>query len=451
MRLEIDDIAAAVGGTAVLAPGIDGSATIDGASQDSREIAPGQLFVPLVAKRDGHEFVAAAAAAGAAAYLSSSGVVAGAEDLSCIEVEDTAVALTRLGAACRWRTKATVVGITGSVGKTTTKDLMIAACGPGRAVFANPRSFNNEIGVPLTLINSPGDTDLLILEMGARDAGHIASLCDLARPSIGVITMVGAAHTEVFGSIAAVIEAKGELIECLPPDGLSVLNAEQPEVLAMRRRTTAETLTFGEGGDVRATEVVMGNSHSPLSASFVAHTPWGSVSVELAARGRHNISNALAALCVAGWTGTAIEAAADALTGAQMSPQRMDVRTLSGGATLIDDSYNANPMSMRAALDGLAELDVGIDGRRIAVLGTMAELADGGIDEHIEVARYAGSLGIEVVAYRSDAYGVESVTSPREAVDRLGALDASSAVLVKASRVAQLEEVVALLDSMSAV
>jgi UDP-N-acetylmuramoyl-tripeptide--D-alanyl-D-alanine ligase len=451
VQLQIDDIAAAVGGTAVYPGETDRSATIDGATQDSRAVEPGQLFVPLIAERDGHEFVVAAASAGAGAYLSSRGAIAGAESLARIEVDDTAAALSRLGAVCRWRTEATVVGVTGSVGKTTTKDLMVAACSPGRNVFANPLSFNNEIGVPLTLINTPGDADMLILEMGARDVGHIATLCDLARPSIGVVTRVGAAHTEVFGSVAAVIEAKGELIECLPPDGLAVLNADQPEVLAMRRRTTAEILSFGEGGDLTATDIVMGNAHSPLSPNFVARTPWGSAPVELAAKGRHNISNALAALCVAGWTGTPVAAAAAALGTAQMSPQRMDVRRLSGGATLIDDAYNANPMSMRAALDALAECDVGEGGRRYALLGTMAELAGGGVDEHAEVAAYASTLGIEVIAYRSDAFGVVSVASPSEAVERLGGLDASCAVLVKASRVAKLEEVVALLEPDSAV
>ncbi len=442
MELTVDEIAAAVGGTAVCPPDADGSTVIDGATQDSRRVTTGQLFVPLLAERDGHDFVDAAIAAGAGAYLSSRGAAAKSETVPRIEVDDTAEALTRLGAACRWRSSATVVGITGSVGKTTTKDLALAACSADRRVYANPSSFNNEIGVPLTLINAPSDSDVLIVEMGARDVGHIARLCDTARPMIGVVTRVGAAHTEVFGSIAQIVEAKGELIEALPPDGIAILNATQPEVVGMERRTTAASIRFGEGGDVTANDIEVDDG---LHAAFTADTPWGSVAVRLAASGAHNIDNALAALAIAGSVGVPIALAAERLETAASSPHRMAVRRHDSGATIIDDTYNANPMSMRAALDSLAAVPIGGTPRRVAVLGTMAELADGGTDEHRVVAEYAAALGVELIAYDTSAFGPQPVTTPEEAVVRIGRLDENVAVLVKASRAVELERVVALL------
>ena len=250
MRWVASDIAAVVDGT------VEGArdATIDRATQDSRDIGSGGdwLFVPLVAERDGHAFVTDAVGAGARIVLAAQPVDAGAATV--VRVDDTGEALIRLGAAARRRLPgAQVIGITGSVGKTTTKDLLGAVLAGHGSVHASVRSFNNEIGLPLTLVNTvEGEADHVVLEMGARGLGHIAMLCDIGRPTVGVVTTVGSAHTSEFGSVEAVAQGKGELIAALPSDGSAVLNADVPLVAAMAERTAATVLTFGAAGEVRA-------------------------------------------------------------------------------------------------------------------------------------------------------------------------------------------------------
>src|SRR4030095_11001074 len=203
-----------------------------------------------------------------------------------------------------------VVGVTGSVGKTSTKDLIASALLTARRTFASEKSVNKQLGVPLTLISARDDVEVVVVEMGARGLGHIAQLCAIARPTIGVVTAIGDAHVEQFGSVDAVVQGKGELIESLPDDGVAVLNAADPRVLAMARRTRARVVTFGEGGDVVAGDVVL---HDDLTSTFTAKTPWGSAAVVLGARGAHNIDNALAALAVAGVSGVALDAASSGL------------------------------------------------------------------------------------------------------------------------------------------
>src|SRR5688500_3616501 len=277
----------------------------DGATHDSRALVAGQLFVAIVAERDGHDFIGAAVTAGAPAYLTERGA-SPAVAATAVLVDSTRDALAALGHAARDRMHGAVVGVTGSVGKTSTKDLIASVFAPSRRTFASEKSFNNELGVPLTLINSPDDVEMVVVEMGARGIGHIAQRCAIARPTIGVVTAVGDAHVEQFGSIEGVARGKGELIESLPDDGVAVLNAADPRVLAMARRTRARVVTFGEGGDVVAGGVVM---HDDLTSTFTAKTPWGSATVVLGARGAHNIDNALAALAVAGVSGVALDAA----------------------------------------------------------------------------------------------------------------------------------------------
>ena len=235
MRLMASEVAQAAGGRLV-GPDVD----LSGISIDSRSVARGELFVPVVAERDGHDFIGDALSAGAAAYLTA----VPPRGATAVLVDDTAVALAELGRYARSRFDGPVVGITGSVGKTSVKDMAAAAIGADRPTHASPMSFNNELGVPLTLANCPEDAEAVVVEMGARGTGHIAWLCLLAKPTVGVVTSVGAAHTELFGTVEAVAEAKGELVESLDASGVAVLNADQPLVAAMAGRTEASVLTF---------------------------------------------------------------------------------------------------------------------------------------------------------------------------------------------------------------
>jgi UDP-N-acetylmuramoyl-tripeptide--D-alanyl-D-alanine ligase len=224
---------------------------IDGVTFDSRDVRPGQLFVPIVAERDGHDFIGDALAAGAVAYLSSRDDAHARFGGTAIRVRDTAESLIDVGGWVRtlFPASTVVIGVTGSVGKTSTKDFIAVALGGQIATTANIRSFNNEQGLPVTIINAPSDTRALVLEMGMRGFGQIADLCRIARPSIGVVTRVGEAHTELVGGLDGVAQAKGELIEALPPQGFAILNADDERVRAMASRSSAPVLLYGESGD----------------------------------------------------------------------------------------------------------------------------------------------------------------------------------------------------------
>jgi UDP-N-acetylmuramoyl-tripeptide--D-alanyl-D-alanine ligase len=424
MQLRASEIARATGGV-LAGPDV----VVSGATQDSRTLRPGQLFVPIVAERDGHDFIDDALAAGAAAYLSANGHRGG----TAILVDDTGAALERLGAAARALLPPRVIGITGSVGKTSTKDLTAAALSSTYATHASDRSFNNEIGVPLTLLDAPDGTEAVVVEMGARELGHIVDLCRIARPTVGVVTRVGSAHLEMFGSVESVAVAKGELIEALPASGTAVLNADDERVAAMTVRTDASVLTFGELGEVRAAHIELQHD---LTSRFVLETPWGSVGVRLSARGRHNIDNALAAAAAGLALGAPLESIAFGLGEAAVSSWRMELVRTPTGAHVLNDAYNANPVSVRAALDALARLPAT---RHVAVLGTMAELGADSDAEHRRMREHAEDLGIRVVAIGSPAYGAEDVVDIDAAIAALGELGPGDAVLVKGSRVAGLE------------
>ena len=432
MRLMASDVAQATGGRLV-GPDVD----LSGFSIDSRTVGRGELFVPVVAERDGHDFIDDALAAGAAAYLTAIPP----RGATAVEVADTAVALAELGRYARSRFDGPVVGITGSVGKTSVKDMAAAAIGADRPTHASPMSFNNELGVPLTLANCPEDAEAVVVEMGARGTGHIAWLCSLARPTVGVVTSIGAAHTELFGTVEAVAEAKGELVESLDASGVAVLNADQPLVAAMAGRTEADVLTFGRiDGDVRASGVSLNDGLCPR---FQLETPNGQADVVLAVCGEHMVDNALAAATAALAVGVGVEEIAAGLGSAQLSPWRMEVTELASGAVLINDAYNANPMSMAAGLRSLAAVD---RPRRVAVLGVMAELGDRAAAEHTAIGELARELGIEVITVATADYGLAPVADAAAAVAALGQLDGDTAVLVKASRAAGLEAVAAALS-----
>ena len=427
MRFRASQVAAAVGGELV---GDD--AWLEGATQDSRAVTPGCLFVPIVAERDGHRFIAAALEAGAGGYLTGDGTIGEGAGTTAIRVADTGAALLALGAAARGSLSGPVVGITGSVGKTSVKDLARAVLARRGPVHASHRSFNNEIGVPLTLLGSPEDA-AVVVELGARHVGDIAALCEVARPDVGVLTTVAVAHTGEFGSVEAVARTKGELFDALPPDGCAVLNADVPEVVEQAGRARSRVLTFGDAGEVRARDVVLDDD---LRASFRLESPWGRAQVRLLVHGAHMVPNALAAAAVGLVLDIPLADVTAGLAEGVASPWRMALGSAPSGLRVLNDAYNANPASTAAALDALAALPV--TGRRVAVLGLMAELGDRAADEHRAIAQRTADLGVELVAVGTDLYGVE----PLADVDAVGeALDLGTddAVLVKGSRVAGLE------------
>lgn len=440
MRLTLAEIAEAVNGEIVLPDGrsLDQSTQVaNGVSIDSRTLEPGQLFVPLVAEHDGHNYIGAAAEAGAVACLSARET----EELPFIAVGDTASALTYLARAARARlgNATRVIGITGSVGKTTAKDFCSAAIGATLRCWASEKSFNNEIGLPLTLLNAPDDCEVLVAEMGASRPGDIASLCQIARPYYGILTSIAIAHTESFGTIDQIAHTKAELLEALPADGVAVINRDDERVMAQAERVLErwgpEVLTFGlhADADVRAEGV---SADEQLHAEYLLRSTWGSERVRLGVAGLHNVVNSLAAAAVALHLGVPVEAVAEGLSGAEISPWRMSLGTSPSGVLVLNDAYNANPTSMKAALRALAQLPAR---RHLAVLGTMAELGEYHDPEHRRIAELAGDLGVEAIAVAESAYGLKLVPDSASALAALGDLGKGDAVLVKGSRVAELE------------
>ncbi len=415
---------------------------IEGVSIDSRLVTTGNLFVPIVAERDGHEFIPMAFSAGASAHFWSRSAKGSGFDASIV-VDDNAAALTALGAAARDRLPSPVIGVTGSVGKTSAKDLIAAACSSVRRTHANPASFNNELGLPLTLVNAPNDTEVTIVEMGARGPGHVADLCAVARPTIGLVTRVAGAHTELFGSLEGVAQAKGELIEALPSDGVAVLNADDHRVVAMARRSNAEVVTYGVSGDVRLGAVELDELLRP---TFTVATPQGEAQIALPLAGEHMAHNATGALAVALAAGIPLADAVRGLESTLLSDWRMDVSQTPSGALVINDAYNANPTSVRAAL---ASLDALAAERKTVVLGVMAELGDEHEAEHLAIAHEAITSGVRVIAVDAADYGaaVEHVESIDAALAALGEIDGRDAILVKGSRVAALERLANRLSS----
>jgi UDP-N-acetylmuramoyl-tripeptide--D-alanyl-D-alanine ligase len=442
--LTLTEICDAVGGTPHDATGAE---TVTGAAIDSRRVSAGDLFVALPGERvDGHDYAAAAVASGAAAVLAARPV-----GVPAVVVADPAEALATLACWYLPTLRTRVVGITGSTGKTSTKDLVAQVLERAGTTVAPVGSFNNELGLPLTVLRADDTTEFLVLEMSARGTGHIAWLCGVAPPEVGVVLNVGVAHLGEFGSQEAIAQAKGELVEALPPSGLAVLNATDPLVMAMRSRTSARVVTFY--GDYRAEDVTL----DALSrASFRLVTPSGAAPVTLRLVGEHHVDNALATAAVADWAGLSVADTAAALSDAvPRSRWRMEVRETADGVTVINDAYNANPDSMRAALKTLAA--AGRGRRTWAVLGEMAELGDAAWEAHDAVGRLCvrldvsrlvavgpGAKGIHAGAELEGSWGDEAtyVDDTDAAVALLRAeLRPGDVVLVKASRAAALERV----------
>jgi len=428
---------------------------------DSRRVGAGGMFAAVAGERsDGHDFAAAAVAAGATAVLATRPV-----PVPSVLVADVPAALAALARfVVDALPAARIAGITGSSGKTSTKDLAAQLTERLGPTVAPVGSYNNEFGHPLTVLRADASTRYLVLELSARGIGHIAQLCRIAPPRYGVVLNVGHAHAGEFGGLDQVARAKGELAEALPADGTAILNAGDPRVLAMAARTQARVVTFGpedSGASVRAADVRLDDLGRP---SFTLLTPEGPAPVTLRLHGAHNVPNALAAAALARELGLSLETIADGLSAAvARSRWRMEVHQRADGVTVINDAYNANPESVRAAIDALAHLaqcHLGQGGRGFAVLGHMAELGDSSQASHEDIGEYAARAGDSglagLIAVGEEAApllaGARRVPSwPGEAVavpDGAAALDVlanqlkpGDVVLVKASRAAQLESV----------
>jgi UDP-N-acetylmuramoyl-tripeptide--D-alanyl-D-alanine ligase len=470
IEMRLADVAAVTGGRLHRASGDERVTAVE---FDSRAIAPGGLFVALPGERvDGHSYAAAAVAAGAAGVLAGREIDAPAviappvarQAGTYLDESDHdgsgAAVLTALAALAGHVVRAlpatTVVGVTGSSGKTSTKDLLAAVLAPLGPTVAPPGSFNNELGLPWTALRADTGTRHLVLEFSARGVGHIARLAAVVPPRIGVVLNVGRAHVGEFGSVEAIARAKGELVEALPAGvdarsadaalgGVAVLNADDPLVAAMAARTAARVVTFGRGPDagrahVRGEDVRLDGGR----ARFTLVTPAGRAPVALRLVGEHHVGNALAAAAVALELGGTPEGVAAALSAAEpASKWRMEVTDRADGLTVVNDAYNSNPESMRAALKALAALGDGTR-RTWAVLGAMAEQGDGTAAAHAEIAALARTLGIDrlVAVGTADYPGARRTDGVDEAVELLRAeAGPGDVVLVKASRAAGLERV----------
>ena len=430
---------------------------------DSRVVTPGGLFVAIAGERtDGHDHLEQVRDRGARAALVTREV---AVDLPQIVVADTVAALAEVARDVVTRAEVTglrVVGITGSSGKTSTKDLVAKVLGDAGATIAPPGSFNNEIGAPLTACRVTSETRFLVSEMGARGRGHITALARISRPTIGAVLNVGHAHVGEFGSVEAIAEAKGELVEALPPQGWAVLNADDPLVSAMASRTTARRAVFSaeedpgaEAGALRvwAQEVrpdALQRHRFELNAAGLVV---GRAEVQLRVLGRHQVSNALAAAAIALAAGVGLGEIAASLSAATAASRwRMELITRPDGVRILNDAYNANPDSMRAALHTLAGMRDG-SGRLIAALGDMLELGSSADAEHRALGALAAELGIHVLAVgdegpliaagATDAGGTgEYLADVNALTNRLRALvRPGDIVVVKASRGLALERV----------
>jgi UDP-N-acetylmuramoyl-tripeptide--D-alanyl-D-alanine ligase len=418
---------------------------------DSREAGPGAMFAALPGERvDGHDFAAGAAAAGA--------IVLGTRQVGvpALIVPDVPAALGQLARAVVDRLPDLVIaGITGSAGKTTTKDLAAQLVGRIGPTVAPRNSFNNEIGHPLTVLRADQDTRYLIAELSARGPGHIAALCEIAPPRLGVVLCIGNAHAGEFGSMAQIARAKSELPAALPADGVALLNADDPLVAAMAGLTSARVVTFGtsSSADVRASDITADRLGRPR---FTLTMPGGSAPVALRLSGAHNVSNALAAAALAGELGMSAESIAAGLTEAvAASKWRMEVTERADGVIVVNDAYNSSPEAMTAALAAIGVIAAGR--RAYAVLGRMAELGERSREFHEQagvIAARTGLAGIIAVGDEAAPILTGAKSEPGFTGDLVAVPDDQSAiaaitqrlrpgdvVLVKASRAAGLQTV----------
>ncbi|CAB4701597.1 MAG: UDP-N-acetylmuramoyl-tripeptide--D-alanyl-D-alanine ligase [Actinobacteria bacterium] len=429
IAMTLAEISSVVGGR------VDGDPThtVTGAAYvDSRHPEPGGLFVAVVGEHsDGHDF-----AAHAHAVLGSRPT-----GRPTVVVDDPVVALAALARHVVRQVRPRVLAVTGSQGKTGAKDLLAAVLTGSVATRGN---LNNELGVPLTCLRLAPDSTHLVLEMGARGVGHLAWLCDIARPDVAAVTAVGTAHVGEFGSPELIALAKGELVEALAPDGVAVLNADDAAVLAMASRTGGSVLTYGARAAVSWREMTLDERGR---ASFTLCHAGRSERVRLQVVGRHQVANATAAAAMALAVDVPLALVAARLSSAApASPHRCDLRERADGLLVLDDTYNANPASVRAALDTLVALSSPRAGRPVAVLGEMRELGAASHAAHLAVGEHARSLGVGVLAVgaAASAYGGVPVADLPAALAWLQAdLRPDDTVLLKASRGVGLDRLVA--------
>lgn len=435
---------------AVLAGQLAGAdVPVRGVSIDSRRIAPGDLFVALPGARvDGHDFLAEVAAAGAAAALVSRDVQA---PLPVIRVADTRRALSSLGAYNRTLFEGTLVAITGSSGKTTAKTLVAAVLARAGETLATEGNLNNEIGVPLTLLRLTPAHRFAVVEMGAARRGDIAWLCELGRPDIALLLNAMPAHLEGFGDLEGVVEAKGEIYQGLAGKGIAVINGDQPWASRWRAAAGgARILDYAleQPAAIRARDI---RSRGMAGSSFIVSTPEGDLPVRLQLPGRHNVSNALAALAVGMACGVGLSEISAGLASVRPVAGRGALQRGVGGSTLVDDTYNANPGSVRAAIDLLADCPP----RRWLALGAMLELGEDSARMHREIGEYARDRGLdhfvgvgeplrEAVAAFGEG-GEWHADCATAAASMQGRLQAGDTVVIKGSRSAAMERLLAAL------
>lgn len=434
MLITASEVASVAHGTLV---GLDCEAS--GIAFDSRALRHGQAFVALVGDADGHDYLQSAAAAGAPFAIVQRGKSIDA--LTCVEVDDCDAALTALGRHCRERlsgsTDGRVIGITGSVGKTSTKDLVLAVLQSKYSNAHGPeKSLNNDIGVPVTIINAPEECDALVLEMGMRGLGEIARLCDVGHPQIGVITEVGDAHSERVGGIEGVVRAKAELFQALPPSGVAIVNSDSVNAMKTVHSVSARVMTFGSSATAAVRwEIVSTDERGCCTVRFTAGDQSAVGVVPLP--GIHMASNAASAVAVGITCGIGVAQCVEALSNTQSASQRMQWVAGRNGIRILDDSHNANPISVAAVLRTVAETPAK---KRYAVLGVMAEVLHSEI-AHQEIATLCRQLGIELLALETDLYGTDAL-SLTDVARTLSGLDSNDVVLVKGSRIAATERVV---------
>ena len=374
-------------------------ATVTGASVDSRGVTPGSIFVAMPGERtDGLRFVANALRAGATAALVDRPIdLPAGTDAAIVTVADPLRALQELAGWWRSLQAVRVVGITGSTGKTIAKEITADVLSRTLHTLRNEGNLNSETGLPMTLLRLQPSHEAAVLEMSMYTVGEIARLAELARPEVGIVLAVHPTHLERAGSLERIAQAKSELPEALPSDGLAILNADDPWVAGMRDRTAATVRTYGLGhsADVRAEDVV---SRGLAGTEFTLVAPWGTRRLASATPGRHLVPHALAAAAAAEWFGVPLDEVAAALAAGSHAPHRMEVVSSASGATVVDDTYNASPVSVAAALEFLAETPLPDGRRRIAVLGDMLELGSDEERLHREIGDRAARAADAIVA-----------------------------------------------------
>lgn len=441
------------------------SAMVTGLVLDSRAVTPGCAFVAFTGESvDAHDFLGDVLETGARVLIVTRDSSELPDELferavelgaAVVQVEDALAAVQDIAHAHRRRLRARVIGITGSTGKTTTKDLVAAVLGAKYDTVYTRGNMNNELGVPLTLLAADGSTEMIVVEMGMRGEGQIRQLCEIALPDVGLITNVGTSHVELLGSEDAIVRAKGELVESLPQEGCALLNGDDAKSVQIAARTHARVVTYGlgEACDVRAVDVELDDMSR---AAFTVVSDEVQFRVKLAVPGRHNVYNALAAIAVGLNEGVEAEAMIDALASAEMTRMRMEILSTASGVVVLNDTYNANPTSMRAAVDTLAEMRC--TSRRVAVLGDMGELGSLAELAHFRLGGYVADVHVDtlvtvgVLARRiadgalAAGMSVDDVR-PCATVDEAGAVlddlvEIGDLVLVKASRMMGLERLV---------